>query len=116
MILENQKVTSSIEENMLVSMNKFNSEKRLRYGLKILIELADRYHSGGIDLMSIIKSDNFNLYILMHVMSEMKNAGMIDCKVDNPNWLFLKEEPGERWVLEIVPKLRSLFHTEGISQ
>lgn len=114
MVLVNQEVTSHIEECMLISMNECNSMKRKHYGLIILIELADKYYSGGIDLMYIIKRNNFNLYVLMHVVHEMKNAGFIDCREDNSNWLFLKEEPCGRWILEIVPKLILLFNTEEV--
>lgn len=101
---------------MLNSMNKCNSDKRIRYGLMTLIDLADRYYSGGMDLMYIIKNNKFNLYILMHVMHEMKNAGIIDCRLDNPNWYFLKEEPNPNWILEMVPKLLTLFSSKEITQ
>lgn len=103
-----------MEKRMLVSMNECKSQKRIRYGLITLIELADKYYSGGIDLTYIIKNNNFKLYIMMHVVYELKKVGLIDCREDNPNWIFLKEEPHRSWILEIVPKLVFLFNPKDL--
>ena len=110
MVLKNQEVTPLVEKYMLVSVNKCKSSKKIHYGLITLIELADKYYSGGADLTYIIKNGELKLYIMMHVVHEMKKVGLIGCREDNPNWLFLKEEPHPSWILEIVPKLISLFN------
>ncbi|WP_300699469.1 hypothetical protein [Bacteroides sp.] len=112
MVLVNQEVTPLVEGCVVSSMNKCESGEKVRYGLITLIELADKYYSGGIDITYVIKCNKLNLYVIMYVVDEMKKIGLIDCRDDNPNWFFLKEEPQSSWILEIVPKVISLFSSK----
>lgn len=81
----------------------------MRYGLTILIELAEAYDCQGYPLLYIANKHNFPLEELFSIVCRLEAVGLIESSSDKPGWVRLKDEPGERWVLEIVPVLKKTF-------
>lgn len=79
------------------------------YALTILIELAEAYDCQGYSLLYIANKHNFPLEELFFIVDRLEAVGLIESSLDKPDWVWLKDEPGDRWILEIVPILRKVF-------
>lgn len=81
----------------------------MRYGLTILIELAEAYDCQGYSLLYIANKHSFPLEELSVIANRLEAVGLIESSLDKPDWVWLKDEPGDRWILEIIPILKKVF-------
>lgn len=109
MVLAEQEKKLFIKEGASLPSKEYNLEKGIKYGLIALIELASNYYCGGCKLTYISKTHNVPLFVLMPVIYRIKEAGLIGCRVDDCDWLFLKKEPHGTWIYDIVATLKNLF-------
>lgn len=109
MMLINQEFEPSVEETILSPIYECKSGKEIHYGLMVLIELAENHYSGGCSLAFISKKHSFPLSALIPIIYKLKETGLIDYRVHDPNWMFLKKEPQGNWILEVVSILKDLY-------
>lgn len=114
MRLINQEFISSMESYNQATIHERNPGKCIYYGLMVLIELAENYHSNGCCLTYISRKHGFSLHALLPITNKMEEVGLIVRKTDtsHSHWLFLKDEPFGNWIIESVSTLKYLFCTE----
>ncbi len=98
-----------MKECKSVFVYEYNPGKGIHYGLIILIELADNYYLGGCSLTHISESHDIPLYILIPIIYKIKEIGLIGCRDNDCDWLFLEKEPHNSWIIEVVGTLKALF-------
>lgn len=108
----NQEIAPTTENQNLPTSCITNSGKEIFYGLIILIELAEKYYSDGCNLTFISKKHNFPLHDLIPIVSELEKAGLIGCRECDSNWWFLKGDPDNTWIIEVVSTLKYIFNSK----
>ena len=81
----------------------------IHYGLMTLIELAEVYGSEGCPISYIAHKHDFCIERLYSIVERLEVLGLVKRRLNNPEWLLLREAPGDRWILEIVSVLRKAF-------
>ena len=83
-----------------------NPKSNIFYGMIILIELADVFYKNGCSLTVLSEKYGFTPSMLHPVVDRLENVGVIARHNHDEDWIYLKEEPKDYWILDVVPLLR----------
>ncbi|MEI6646897.1 MAG: Rrf2 family transcriptional regulator [bacterium] len=73
-----------------------------RYGLRILMDIAEHQHAGSVTLQSIAERQELSQKYLWHVITPMKNAGLINVARGAGGGYRLAREPKDISLLDIL--------------
>lgn len=92
------------------SSSRSVSGSGLRYGLLILIDLAQSYDQSGYPITLISKKHCLTPSELEPIISRLETNGLIGRNSEDVECLFLKERPDSQWIFRIVPILKSIWN------
>lgn len=84
-------------------------DANIRNGLIMLIELAAADFHQGFSLEYIAEKNRIPQEDLVPVASKLEQIGLIVCNAILPDRFCLKEEPGCKWIIEMVSVLKQHF-------
>jgi Rrf2 family protein len=76
--------------------------KKTRYAMLALTNLASRYGEGAIQISEIAKGENIPQRFLESILLELKNMGVLGSKLGKSGGYFLKKDPNEISLLDII--------------
>lgn len=83
----------------------FGLTKKADYGLELMITLAKNYDKGPVSLFKIAKEKKLPFKYLEQVVPNLRKAGLIKAKEGRGGGYFLKKEPKDISVAEVVEVL-----------
>ena len=78
---------------------------RSRYGLRLMLQLADNYGKGPVQLNYISEKEEISLKYLGQIIIQLKSAGLVSSMRGSQGGYILTRPPKDITLLDIVQKL-----------